>query len=92
MRLIDGDKLVKAIRTDYYEHFTGCHSSSEITLLDMILDDIEEQPTIKAAPVVHGEWIAERNREGTYAHCSLCGCRVRGLHQIINFARTVEQR
>lgn len=74
MRLIDGDKLVKAIRTDYYEHFTGCHSSSEITLLDMILDDIEEQPTIEAAPVVHGEWVkVEEWATKAKYRCSICG-------------------
>ncbi len=30
------------------------------------------------AEVVHGEWIAEYEREGNYSYCSICECRCRG--------------
>lgn len=47
MRLIDADKLREAVITDYYEHFTGCHDTDQIALIDMVCDDIEEAPTIE---------------------------------------------
>ena len=44
---------------------------------DTLLRIIEEQPTIEAVPVVHGEWIFKN--DGAYrqrrAYCSVCGKR-----------------
>lgn len=50
-RLIDADKLKAAITVDGYEHFSGCLSSSEISLLEMVMDDIDEAPTINTVLV-----------------------------------------
>ena len=52
MRPIDADALKAAITVDGYEHFSGCLSSSEVSLLEMVTDDIDEAPTIDAIPVV----------------------------------------
>lgn len=52
MRPIDADALKAAITVDGYEHFSGCRSSSEVSLLEMVTDDIDEAPTIDAIPVV----------------------------------------
>ena len=35
-------KLKDAIVTDYYEHFTACHSSNEIALIEMVKEDIDQ--------------------------------------------------
>ena len=51
-RLIDACALQKAIRTDYFEHFTQYHDSDQIALIDMVCDDIEESPTVEAVEVV----------------------------------------
>ena len=51
-RLIDADALVKAIRTDYFEHFTQYHDTDQIALIDMVCDDIEESHTVDTVPVV----------------------------------------
>ena len=52
MRLIDACALQKAIRTDYFEHFTQYHDTDQIALIDMVCDDIEESPTVDAVEVV----------------------------------------
>ena len=51
-RLIDAYALEKAIRTDYFEHFTQYHDTDQIALIDMVCDDIEESPTVDAVQVV----------------------------------------
>ena len=52
MRLIDACALQKAIRTDYFEHFTQYHDTDQDSLIDMVRDDIEESPTVDAVEVV----------------------------------------
>ena len=51
-RMIDAYALEKAIRTDYFEHFTQYHDTDQIALIDMVCDDIEESPTVDAVEVV----------------------------------------
>lgn len=46
MRLIDADRLKEAIHTDFNEHYTQCHDSDQTELIDMVMDDIDEMPTI----------------------------------------------
>ena len=46
MRMIDADRLKDAIYTDFWEHFTQCHDSSQTALIDMVMYDIDEMPTI----------------------------------------------
>ena len=70
-RLIDADKLKAAITVDGYEHFSGCLSSSEVSLLEMVMDDIDEAPTIDAVPVVRCRECEYRKKlqyDGQY-HC-----------------------
>lgn len=35
-------------------------------------------PAADVALVRHGRWVAETERTGNYAHCSMCSCRCRG--------------
>ena len=42
MRLIDADRLKEAVTTDYYEHYTQCHDTDQIALIDMVENDIDE--------------------------------------------------
>ena len=45
-RAIDADRLKQAIDHDYYEHYTKYHDSDQTALIDMVMDDIEEMPTL----------------------------------------------
>ena len=47
----------------------------EIIETNTVLISIDEQPTVEAVPVVHGEWVNEYiNRYGHPCHCcSVCG-------------------
>ena len=53
-RLIDAYALEEAITVDYYEHFTQCHDTDQIALIDMVREDIGNAPTVDAVEVVHG--------------------------------------
>lgn len=46
MRLIDADKLKETIHTDFSEHFTIHHDTDQTTLIDMVMNDIDETPTV----------------------------------------------
>lgn len=46
MRLIDADRAKDAIYTDFWEHFTQHHDSDQTALIDMVMDDIDETPTV----------------------------------------------
>lgn len=46
MRMIDADRLKDAIYTDFWEHFTQCHDSDQTALIDMVMYDIDEMPTL----------------------------------------------
>ena len=80
MRLIDADNI------HYCEYdLDSYHSFSAVTD-----DEIAEMPTIDAAPVVHGRWIANRIcsicRKGLtewaaqngYYYCPNCGAKMDG--------------
>ena len=45
-RAIDADQLKQAIDHDYYEHYTKYHDSDQTALIDMVMDDIDEMPTL----------------------------------------------
>ena len=72
MRLIDADALVDDLRKDkeyVYSHIfchVGC--DAEESLLVDLEQMVNNQPTIEAMEVVHGEWIEER----WYYICSQC--------------------
>ena len=58
MRMIDADRLKDAIYTDFWEHFTQCHDSSQTALIDMVMYDIDEMPTITPP----NEWVRVEER------------------------------
>lgn len=64
MRLIDADKLRKDVLDlpNCYNGFSDTYDKA------MILDLVDEQPTVDAEPVRHGKWI---NDKGLYK-CSVC--------------------
>ena len=62
--LIDKDKVKEAIRTDYYEHFTIHHDTEQIALIDMVLDDMEDAPTVDPVHAAGGCYCRE---------CRYCG-------------------
>lgn len=49
MRLIDGNKLVKDLKAMQRQFDVGA--------LEELIRGIEEQPTIEAEPVRHGQWV-----------------------------------
>jgi predicted RNA-binding Zn-ribbon protein involved in translation (DUF1610 family) len=69
MRLIDADELKKTIKNmpnDYY---------GDLCIGDA-LKEIDNAPTIYAAPVVRGEWQKKINPRWPaylHEHCSICG-------------------
>ena len=80
-RYIDADALVNAILTEH-----GCDpkytASDDIDGIkayadSLIMERLNEQPTIDAVPVVHGEWEIVPNDENTEDYykmrCSVCG-------------------
>lgn len=52
-RAIDADRLKQAIDHDYYEHYTKYHDSDQTALIDMVMDDIDEMPTLTPP----NEWV-----------------------------------
>ena len=68
MKLIDADKLYSKVKTEAnpygkptLEFQSGC----------LVLDIIDKQPTIEAAPVVRGEWMGVTHGRGGH-ECSKC--------------------
>ena len=51
-RLIDADAFKKSVLTDFWEHYTQCHDTDQTSLMDMIMDNLDEQPTVDAVEVV----------------------------------------
>ena len=78
--LIDRKSLIDALRKDIQE-YKDTNGQSIPFKTGMIyrqieaIKIIEEQPTVEAIPVVHGEWVNEYiNRYGHPCHCcSVCG-------------------
>ena len=57
VRMIDANRLKDAIYTDFWEHFTQCHDSDQTALIDMVMDDIDEMPTLTPP----NEWVSVEN-------------------------------
>ena len=75
-RLIDAKRLRESVITDYYEHYTQCHTTDQIALMDMVEYCIEEQPTVDAVEVVHGHWISLTDCSNAGVYCSVCNKKV----------------
>jgi hypothetical protein len=68
MRLIDADKLKDVINADINRcYLLGIGS---VGPLSHVLDQIDAQPTVDAAPIVHSRW---KNNDGVYDTCMACG-------------------
>lgn len=62
MRLIDADALIELLRP--YGHM------DEKIPFDVLVTDVEVQPTIEAEPVRHGRW--EEYPNSAYRRCTSC--------------------
>lgn len=51
--LIDRQAAIDAITVDGYEHFSGCLSSGEQRLLELMIDTLGELPAVDAVEVVY---------------------------------------
>lgn len=56
MDLIDKKPLIRHLRNWQLEQFAEVGHEREYNMLDSIIRGIENEPTIDAVPVVHGEW------------------------------------
>lgn len=50
-RLIDANAFWESVSTDYWEHFTQCHTTDQIDLMEMVEENLAEQPTVDAVEV-----------------------------------------
>lgn len=73
MRLIDAEAFEKSVRTDFWEHYTDCHDTYQTDLLELIMDNLAEQPTVEAKPVVHAHWLEQIIDGSQELMCSNCG-------------------
>ena len=87
-RLIDANVLAKAIRTDYFEHFTQYHDTDQIALIDMVCDDIEESPTVDAVEVVRCRECKHWKPSGSKAGNSFLDMEYIGGCEITNYYRS----
>ncbi len=76
-RLIYADDLDSAVTVDYFEHFTQCHDTDQIALIDMVRECIGNAPTVDAVEVVHGWWenirfITTGDGRAKIGDCSSC--------------------
>lgn len=69
MRLIDADKLYKEVEDGMSGNKQGFESLKNI-FLGAFCQLINEQPTVDAEPVKHGEWIYSQKL--CSAKCSIC--------------------
>ena len=79
---IDREAVISAITTDGFEHFSGCISSSEVTLLEILRDSICEIPTADVAEVKHGKLndIVDFGNGICVGYCSNCGTEHRAIN------------
>ena len=50
-RLVDANAFWESVSTDYWEHFTQCHTTDQIDLMEMVEENLAEQPTVDAVEV-----------------------------------------
>lgn len=77
---IDREVVKNAITADGYEHFSGCLSSSEIRLLELMLDSVSEIPAEDVTEVVHGKWIRPHWKNNNYC-CDCSECSGEAMHR-----------
>lgn len=70
MELIDKKPLIRHLVDWQMEQFAEVGHEREFNLLDLIIKGIENEPTVEAKEVVHGEW---RHIGGDEWGCTSCG-------------------
>ena len=83
MRLIDADEFIEYCRKGLKDMSAIPYYKDDIKAMTEVtksfVEDIEEQPTVDAAPVVHAHWIPEyllcnpRTGKAYRYNCSKCG-------------------
>lgn len=72
MRMIDADVLKANVPNTNVDIFENCRNCS--TLMDwQVKELIDEQPTVDAVKVKHGDWLNEEDGYSWYGKCSVCG-------------------
>lgn len=72
-RLIDADSLFKTIEQNDYYVTSSENSVARGMFTTGIKQAIDEQPTVYAAPVVHGHWgLSGRIENKVVEKCSVC--------------------
>ena len=77
MDLIDKKSLIINLVNWQMDQFAEVGHEKEFNLLDMIIRGVENEPTVEAKEVVHGEWMLEVEKEpnchwSVKAQCSNC--------------------
>ena len=65
---VERDSLIEFLTVDFWEHYSGCHSSSEVSVFENMRDSIIEAPASDVVEVRHGEW-----QQYDQKYCSICG-------------------
>lgn len=71
MRIIDADALVDII-DEWLDAVGYATIGKGLSYYGELLGCIQDAPTIKTKPVVHGEWIKSEIENGPYLRCSVC--------------------
>ena len=72
MRLIDAEALKEKITKDEYESAVIQGFAPQLVDTDVLLDYIDNAPTIEAKPVVYGRNLSADTP--SQFECSVCGC------------------
>ena len=72
MRLIDADALMKVIREHDYPLRSHFNSTDNGMFTIGVQQAVDDAPTIDAAPVVRGEWVAADDIGDCCYRCSEC--------------------
>ena len=87
-RLIDADALRETVITDYYEHYTQCHDTDQIALIDMVCDGIDEAHTVDAVEVVRCKDC--KHFDGIW-FCKICGVPSRKPDDFCSYGKRREE-
>lgn len=74
MELIDKKPLLISLVDWQMSNFTEVGHEREFNLLDSIIKCIENEPTVEAKEIVHGEWIDTQHdyHNGFYRNAHVC--------------------
>lgn len=78
VRMIEDENLIKYIKSEEFAHRV---IRSKDSIRDILIEVINEQPTVDAAPVIHGRWSMVKMGENiALAKCSACGRKMNVSH------------